>query len=480
MLDTVLQGIFSAAFIASILRVATPILLPSLGALISGRAGVSNIGLEGMMLVSAFTGVVVSAFSQQWFGPEAGLVWGPWLGMVIGVSVSILLALMLGYFHLKLKTDLFLAGVALNVLGSAGTVAIMFELTGDRGNTSTLASLVMPFIRLPTQLQDFLRIGESGVGKILYDVFDNQSLMTWIAFISVFVVWFMLYRTPFGMHLRATGENPSAAASVGIPVQRTQFLALILSGLFAGLGGIHMSMGYLSLFQANMTAGRGFIALATPLLGNNNPYGTAVASLVFGFFDALAIRVGSLQIPSMLPQMIPYVATVMALVIYALQTRQSQRVRALRAAEGEGTSRGYWGAVQRISLLHVLMSMIAVIGIILAVSLLSAPNGFGGVETAYPVAAAVGIVSIILVVINLPFLTRVERIRGWVWQSAAAVGLSLAVYVTLLLALFNLGLILMVAIGLIVGFLAWVILGGWLLILQPLPTLPAQLGNTNH
>jgi simple sugar transport system permease protein len=480
MLETVLQGIFSAAFIASILRVATPILLPSLGALISSRAGVSNIGLEGMMLASAFTGVVFSAFSQQWFGPEMGLVWGPWLGLVMGVAVAILFALVLGYFHLKLKTDLFLAGVALNVLGSAGTVAIMFELTGDRGNTSTLASLVIPFVRLPTQLQDFLRIGESGVGKFLYDVFDNQSLMTWVAFIAVFVVWFMLYRTPFGMHLRATGENPSAAASVGIPVQRTQFMALILSGLFAGLGGIHMSMGYLSLFQANMTAGRGFIALATPLLGNNNPYGTALASLVFGFFDALAIRVGSLQIPSMLPQMIPYIATVMALVIYALQTRQSQRVRALRAAEGELTSRGYWSAVQRISLLHVLMSMIAVIGIILAISLFSAPNGFGGVEAAYPIAIGIGIVSTILVVINLPFLTRVERIRQWVWQSAGAGGVSLAVYVALFLALFNLNLIVVAAIGLVVGFIAWVIFGGWQLIAQPLSAKPVQLGHTNR
>src|SRR5258706_9137823 len=122
MFEKILQSVFSAVFLASILRVATPILLPSLGALVSDRAGVINIGLEGMMLASAFTGVVVSAYSQTWFGSETGKMIGPWLGLVMGVSVAVLLALILGVFHLHFKADLILSGIALNLLGSAGTV----------------------------------------------------------------------------------------------------------------------------------------------------------------------------------------------------------------------------------------------------------------------------------------------------------------------------------------------------------------------
>lgn len=463
--DSVIQGIFSAAFLASILRVATPILLPSLGALISERAGVINIGLEGMMLGSAFTGVVLSAYSQQWFGVETGRVIGPWIGMIGGVFVAVSMALLLGFFHLRLKTELILSGLAINILGSSATVAIMFELTGDRGNTSTLASLSMPFIQLPQFISQIPIIG-----GFVYGVFNNQSVMTWIAFLSVPFVAFLLYRTPFGMHLRASGENPSAAESVGINVQRTRFAALMLSGLFAGLGGIHMSMGYLNLFQRDMTSGRGFIALATPLLGGNNPYGTGIASLIFGFFDALAIRIGSLQIPSQIPQMVPYIATIMALVIYALQLQQTRRVRALRAAQGEGFDAGFWRVIQRISVLHVLMAMIAIIGIVLAVCLFAAPNAFGGVAAAYPVAIVIAFVSVALVVMGIPFILQVERISQKSTFSLGVSTLSLGVYLGLFLSLFFAPLT-AIALGIALGAAVWFVLGGWRLLRPSRPAI---------
>jgi simple sugar transport system permease protein len=459
--ENVIQGIFSAAFLASILRVTTPILLPSLGALISDRAGVINIGLEGMMLGAAFTGVIVSAYAQNWFGPQTGQVIGPWLGMVMGVSVAVMMALLLGFFHLKLRGDLILSGIALNILGSAATVAIMFELTGDKGNTSTLASLQMPFVQLPEFIQSIPLIG-----PFIFGVFDNQNIMTWIAFLSIGFVWFLLYRTPFGMHLRAVGENPSAAESVGIRVQQTRYYALILSGVFAGMGGIHMSMGYLSLFQRDMTAGRGFIALATPLLGGNNPLGTGIAAVVFGFFDALAIRIGSLQIPSMLPQMVPYIATVMALVIYALQMKLTLRIRALRAAEGENFDVGYWRTVRRLSVMHVLLAMIAVIGVIVSISMIAAPNGFGGGQTAIPLALGIAFVSVVLIALSLPFIMQVERITQRAVYSGAAAVVSLGVYLGLFLTLFF-ALPVAIIVGLALGAAAWVALGGIKLVQQP-------------
>ena len=402
MFENVINGIFSAAFLAAILRVTTPILLPSMGALVSEKAGVINIGLEGMMLSSAFTGVIVSAYAQNWLGPSVDVSIIAWLALVAGVSVSVLLSLVLAFFHLNLKGDLILSGIALNVLGSSATVAIMFELTGDRGNTSTLSSLQMPFIQLPEFINQI-----PIVGTFIFGVFDNQSVMTWIALISVGLVTFFMYRTPLGAHLRAVGENPEAAASVGINVKRIQYFALAISGMFAGLGGIHMGMGYLNLFQRDMTAGRGFIALVTPALGGGTPLGTMVASSIFGFFDALGIRIGSLAIPSQLPQSVPYLATIMALVIYALQHRIAERVSKMSTASGDTFDASFWKSVQRISTLHMLLIMGAVIGLLTSGSILAAPNGFGNADSVIPIGLGIGLVSIVLFAISLPFVTDI-------------------------------------------------------------------------
>ncbi len=157
--------------------------------------------------------------------------------------------------------------------------------------------------------------------------------MTWLSFVMVIAVWFLMYKMRFGKHLRAVGENPEAATSVGISVRRTRYIALVLSGLLAALGGIHMSMGYLSIFQRDMTAGRGFIALATPALGNGIPIGTMLASLLFGAFYSLSIRLGTvpdLHIAPQLLQMIPYASTVLALVVYSWQRGRAARRRARR------------------------------------------------------------------------------------------------------------------------------------------------------
>jgi len=466
--QSVLEGIFSAAFLASILRVTTPILLPSLGALISDRAGVINIGLEGIMLISAFTGVVFSSYAQDWWGVTTGEAVGPWLGLAMGVLMGILTALLLGFFHLRLKANLILSGIAINFLGQAATVAIMFELTGDRGNTKgSLNSLKMPFIQLPEFLNDI------PVVSFFFKVFDNQSVMTWIAFVAVIAVWYFMYRTPTGIHLRAVGENPEAAASVGIRVQRIRYLALVLSGVLAGLGGIHLSMGYLTFFQNNMSSGRGFIALATPYLGGGHPVGTGFASVIFGFFDAISVRVGSLAIPSQLPQMLPYIATVLALVIYALQSQLGARVRKLRAAEGEDFDVMFWRSIQRLSVLHMFMAMLALFGVIIAISMYSAPDGFEGLHPAWDTGdiylwgAVVGVVSLVLIVINLPFMLDVERIGRRVSYSGGVAIVSLWLYLGLFFLLFfetttlrDSASVLGFIMGLGAGVVLWFVLGG--------------------
>jgi general nucleoside transport system permease protein len=322
MQDTNLGSIF-VSYLAAILRVMTPILLPSLGALISDRAGVINIGLEGIMLGAAFTGATVGSYLKNAGVPDIQAAFG---GLGAAVIVAFLLALLLAFFHLHLSGDLILGGIAINILASAGTVAISYELSGGRGSGTTgLANVSLPFIDLP-----FLK-SIPFVGDLLYVVFGNQNIMTWIAFVAVAVIWFLLYRMPIGKHLRAVGENPDAAASVGINVRRVRYLALAISGVLAGLGGVHLSMGYLSFgFTRDMTAGRGFIALVTPALGNGTPLGTMLASLLFGAFAALETRLGGIDIPSQIPQMIPYAATIIALVVYSLQRRRRVLARQRR------------------------------------------------------------------------------------------------------------------------------------------------------
>ena len=462
LVQNVVDAIFSAAFLASILRVTTPILLPSLGALISDRAGVINIGLEGTMLASAFTGVVFSHYAQEWISGQTGVTLAPWLGLVVGTFVGLLMALLLAFFHLQLKADLILSGIALNTLGSAATVAIMFEMTGSKGDTlGQLNSKRMPFIQLPDVL------GDIPVVSFFFQIFDNQSVMTWIAFAAMGLVWYFMYRTPTGVHLRAVGENPEAAASVGIRVQRIRYLALSLSGILSGLGGIHMSMGYLNFFQRDMTSGRGFIALATPYLGGGNPIGTGLASIVFGFFDALAIRIGTLEIPSQMTQMIPYVATVMALVIYALQTQLRSRVRTLRSAEGEGFDARYWQAVQRLSVLHMFLAMTAVLGLLISISMYAAPDGFDGTAEVYPTATLIALFSFLLIFLNLPFMFDVERIGQRVLYGLLVALLSMWVYLGIFFSLFvsttalnDQALLLGAIIGLTAGAAAWLSLGG--------------------
>lgn len=329
-LEVVLASIFTAAFLATIIRVSTPLILPALGGLLSEQAGVMNIALEGTMLVAAFTGVIVGALAPDWIpGLPRGL--GPWAGLLAGIASGLLLAWLIGFFHLELGADIFLTGLAINILAQGSTVFAMYAITGDKGSTANLASPALPSIVIP---------GVNGipfVGQLLNaENLTGYNIMTYAAFLLMVLVWLLLYRTPFGMHLRAVGENPEAAASVGINVKRMRYQALLLSGFCAALGGLNLSMGYLTIFQANMTAGRGFIALAVIYLGNRHPIGTVLAALIFGAATALGAQLGTLNIPSQLVEVIPAVATIAALVIYNLRRRAQVRAN-VRKFQEQGT-----------------------------------------------------------------------------------------------------------------------------------------------
>lgn len=296
-MSSLFDVIFTTEFAFSVLRVTTPILFAALGALISNRAGIINIGLEGIMLVAALMGVVVSAYTGS-----------AWVGLTGAVMAGTLIAGILAFFTLKFKTHIILGGVAINMFASGGTVFILYLLSGDKGSSTSLPSKVLPSIDIPL-LKDITVIGP---------IFSGHNVLTYMSILSVFIVYYLLKRTPLGLRIRSVGENPQAAQSVGVSVIKVQYTALLLSGFFAGLGGAYMSMGYLSLFTRDMIAGRGWIAIAAESMGRSTTVGTTLTSLLFGAADALANALQVLKIPAELIGTLPYVTTVIGLVIYAV------------------------------------------------------------------------------------------------------------------------------------------------------------------
>lgn len=263
-----IELIFSTDFLYMWIRVATPILLASLGAVICTKAGVVNLGLEGIMLISALAGVLGSAFGGSL-----------WIGLLTGLLASVAVSAVFAYFHLVLKANNVLCGTAVNTMASGLTVFVLQLATGEKGNSSSLKSFSFPNVDIPI-IKDI---------PVLGGILSGHNALTYLALAMVVVIWFFLYKTPTGLRMRAVGENPNAASSVGQNVIKIQFLAIVLCGLMTGLGGMYLSMGYLTMFVRDMTAGRGFIALAACSMGQATPVGALISSMIFAFLTACPI-----------------------------------------------------------------------------------------------------------------------------------------------------------------------------------------------
>ena len=294
----IFESICSPEFLFMWIRVATPILLTSLGAVICSKAGVVNLGLEGIMLISALFGVLAGSFGGS-------LLWG----LLGGVGAALLVSLIFAYFHLVLDANSTLCGTAINTAASGLTVFVLQLATGEKGNSSSLKSFSFPSLEIPI-IEDIPIIG---------DIFSGHNTLTYVALIMVLVVYLLLYKTPLGLRMRAVGENPHAASSVGQNVIKIRFIAILICGALAGLGGMYLSMGYMDMFVRDMVAGRGFIALAACSMGQATPVGALLSSLVFAFFDGLSNVLQVLQIPSQFVQMLPYIATIVGLTVFSIQ-----------------------------------------------------------------------------------------------------------------------------------------------------------------
>ena len=291
-----LDVILSPEFFSSILRMTTPILFATLAATIAAKSGIINMALEGIMLFSALFGVIFSSiFASSWLGLLMTMLLGAFIGFI------------LAFFVLKLKTDAIIAAIAVNLVAAGGTVLLMLAFSGDRGNSASIASFQIPRISLPL-IKDIPFLGE---------VLSGHNVLTYLSLIGVLVLHIVLYKTPLGLKIRAVGENKDAAESVGISSQNIRFIALILSSILASMGGFFLSGGYMTKFTVNMSAGRGYIALAASAMGGNTPVGGFLVSLLFGTAQAFANAMQFASFPSEIAQMLPYLATLVGLGIYS-------------------------------------------------------------------------------------------------------------------------------------------------------------------
>jgi ABC-type uncharacterized transport system permease subunit len=281
-----MSELFTFAVIFAALRSSTPLIFAALGGLFSERSGVINIALEGLMLAGAFTAAVATYELHN-----------PYLGLLCGMAAGALLAFVYAIACIKFQADQVVVGMGINFLMIGLPALISGSIYDSTGSTPQIDR---------TQL--------------LPNYFNRISLATVIAFVLVPICWYVLYKTPFGLRLRATGENPAAADAAGVNVIRLRYVAVSISGILAAAGGAYLSIGQSSLFTRNMTAGRGFIALAALILAKWRPIPVMLACLFFGFMEALTIQIQGVfklpsgeDIPVQFIQMIPYILTIIVL-----------------------------------------------------------------------------------------------------------------------------------------------------------------------
>lgn len=279
-------------FIQATIRMSTPILLASLGGVFTARVGIINFALEGIMLVGAFMGVYGSYFTGN-----------PWVGVALGAVGGMLTALILGYMSITVKVDQVVAGTGINILAIGLTSYLLNMVFGIGAKPSAVASLkawpIPGLSKLPV------------LGPVLFD----QIPLVYIAFLLVPLTWYIIYKTPFGLSLRAVGEHPRAADSLGINVGLVRYIAVIISGILGGMGGAFLSIGQLSVFMEKLTSGRGYVAWSTVTVGKWNPLGIMGASLLFGAADALQLRLQAvgIKVPYQFFLMLPYILTMLVL-----------------------------------------------------------------------------------------------------------------------------------------------------------------------
>ncbi len=292
-LQVLLRVLSSSDLWQSTLQFAALLLLPALGGVISERSGVVNIAMEGMMLTGAYAGVMTALATHNVM-----------VGVIGAMIAGGLMALVHAIVSINFKADQIVSGIAINIAALGLTNYLLFIQTGGQGIPS-----LSNVLRLPTTSWGPLS-SIPFIGPVLF----QQNIIFYVAILILLVINFLLFRTNIGLRIRAVGEHPHAADTAGVNVRLVRYLCVIGSGLLSGLAGAFLSMGIAGIFNSNMTAGTGFIALAAMIFGKYNPFGTAGACLIFGLGEALSVRLQDTGVSSNLLSTLPYLLTLVALV----------------------------------------------------------------------------------------------------------------------------------------------------------------------
>lgn len=289
-----LDQIFSVSLIYAAFRSATPIIYAALCAVVTQQADILNVGTEGIMLVGAFTAVAVSYFSGSWI-----------LGIAVAMLAGVVISGIMAVGHIKYKAEICAIGMGINLFALAITkfmLNVIFDTSGTftDPNVKAIPKVHLPFLeRVP----------------VLNEILNDWAVTEWFVIVLVVLLTYVLYKTRWGLRVRAVGKFPMAAQTAGINVNAMKYQAILISGLIGGLAGAHLSLGYSTMFTENMTSNRGFMGVAAMFFGGAHPVLTAIGCLVFGISDSIGARLQAHGVPSQFVLLMPYVVTVVVLTI---------------------------------------------------------------------------------------------------------------------------------------------------------------------
>lgn len=310
MIDT----FFGSATLAAALRLSIPLIFAAIGGCFSDRAGVFNIALECFMLCAAFFAALGTYFTVN-----------PYIGVLCGILAGLVCSLIFGLFVFHLGSSAIVVSIAMNLSAWGLTTLLMMFFWGARGSFVDERLVSLPSIDI-----GFLR-DVPLLGKIL----NGQNILVYIGIAAIFVMWFVMYKTQFGLRLRGVGMNPRAAQTIGINTLKYKWMANLITGALCGLGGAVLPIGGTSIFSENMTAGRGFLAMAALLVAKDNPLTAGLFCILFAYTEALALGLQNIGIPSQLVETMPYLTTILVLVFAGVRQKLSKKQYRPKAADAK-------------------------------------------------------------------------------------------------------------------------------------------------
>lgn len=299
-----LSSILTISLFAAALRMATPIIFATMGGIFSSHTGIFNVALDGFMLIGSFFAIFGSVQTGSPYG-----------GLLYAIIACFVAAFVFAVLHLELKANPIIVGLAMNIVGLGLTNYLLTAIFNVWGVYKT--DLIMGFNEVKIPLIHQI--------PIIGDLLSGHSPLVYFSFVSVYIVYLVLYKTPFGFHLRSVGEKIDAAESIGVNTKKMKYYGLLVSGLLCAFGGSFLSLSYLTMFSEDMTAGRGWLALAAINFGRMKPVPSMIACLIFGFADALAVRLQQFGLPSQVVLMLPYISTLVVLFISGIVAERRKK-----------------------------------------------------------------------------------------------------------------------------------------------------------